>query len=179
MREVPKSRLKELPLLIAGVSLGFQALIKRLHSELRIRAKVPVGMGSIFFALEEADGCIMKDLGTRLRMPKGTLSGLLGVMESSGWIRRCLCPHDGRALRITLTAKGHVLAPKMRERHARTLRSLETGMKPSDLTALSRLLSRLLENLRGEGFPPGKNLTLRPAIPKRISKKPRTKKSKR
>ena len=99
MRRSPHPSFTDLPFLIVGLSLGFQALVKRLRAEAGLREDVAVGMGSIFFALCEEEGCIMKDLAARLRMPKGTLSGLIVRMEGMGLIERWQCPHDGRAQR--------------------------------------------------------------------------------
>ena len=103
MHASPATRLTDLPFLIVGVSLGFHALIRRLRLETGLREDVAVGMGSIFFALCEGEGCIMRDLGGRLRMPKGTLSGLVARMERLKLIERWQCPHDGRAQRVRLT----------------------------------------------------------------------------
>src|SRR5436190_15770433 len=86
MSRSPAPHLTDLPFLIVGLGLGFQALLKRLRTQAGRREDMAVGMGSIFFALREDDGCIMKDLGTRLGMPKGTLSGLIARMEKSGLI---------------------------------------------------------------------------------------------
>lgn len=148
MRASPDLRLTDLPFLIVGVSLGFHALIRRLHASSGLRDDVAVGMGSIFFALCENDGCIMKDLTARLKMPKGTLSGLVVRMEKMGLVERWQCPDDGRAQRVRLTRKARKLEPNLRERHQRAMSILQAGLKPGDVAELTRLLSRLLANLR-------------------------------
>jgi len=154
MRASRDSSLTELPFLIVSVSLGFHALIKRLHAATGLREDVAVGMGSIFFALCEGDNCIMKDLGTRLRMPKGTLSGLIARMEQSGLIERWQCPDDGRAQRVRLTRKARAMEAKLRTRHVRAMQVLQAGMSAKEVAALRHLLGRVIENLRADEAKP-------------------------
>jgi DNA-binding MarR family transcriptional regulator len=122
MRRSAACPLTDLPFLIAGLTLGFQALLRRLGVEAGLRHKVAIGMGSIFFALLDKEECIMKDLCTRLRMPKSTLSGLVSRMEAMGWIERAACPEDGRALRIRLTRKARAMEQSLLGRHERAIR---------------------------------------------------------
>src|SRR5215204_1443799 len=128
MRRPADSHLTDLPFLIVALALGFEALLKRLHSETHLPEKIAIGMGSIFFALCENGGCIMTELGSRLRMPKGTLSGLVGRMEQLGLIERWQCPDDGRAQRVRLTRKGRALDPLLRARHAQAMSILQAGL---------------------------------------------------
>lgn len=145
-----RSSFTDLPFLIVGLSLGFQALVKRLRAEAGLREDVAVGMGTIFFALCDEEGCIMKDLAGRLRMPKGTLSGLIGRMEGMGLIERWQCPDDGRAQRLRLTRKARAMENKLRARHRRALEILQAGLKAGEVAELKRLLSRVVENLRAD-----------------------------
>ena len=148
MRASSAPRFNDLPFLIVGLSLGFHALIRRLRSEAGLREDVAVGMGSIFFALCEDEGCIMRDLAARLRMPKGTLSGLMVRMEHSGWIERRRCPQDGRAQRVRLTRKARAMESGLRARHRRAVKILQAGLKATEVAELQRLMGRVLENLR-------------------------------
>jgi DNA-binding MarR family transcriptional regulator len=150
MRSSPQPQLTDLPFLLVALALGFQALLKRLRSRSGLREDAAFGMGSIFFALCENEGCIMKDLGTRLRMPKGTLSGLIGRMEQVGLVERWQCPDDGRAQRVRLTRKARAMAPELRSRHAQVIEILQSGLNPAEVADLKRLLGRVLENLRGD-----------------------------
>jgi DNA-binding MarR family transcriptional regulator len=148
MRRSPASSLTDLPFLIAGLTLGFQALLRRLRVEAGLRHKVAIGMGSIFFALLDKEECIMKDLATRLRMPKSTLSGLVARMEAVGWIARAECPEDGRALRLRLTRKARAMEPSLHARHKRAIEILQAGLNAREIAQLKRLLGRVVENLR-------------------------------
>ena len=150
--------LTDIPFLIVALSLGFQAMIKRLRGKAGLREDVAVGMGSIFFALCENEGCIMKDLGTRLRMPKGTLSGLIVRMEKMGLVERWQCPDDGRAQRVRLTRKARALEPNLRVRHAEAMKILQAGLSKAEVAEFKRLLGCVLENLRtDEGAPRGES----------------------
>jgi len=148
MRRSPASSLTDLPFLIAGLTLDFQALLRRLRVEAGLRHKVAIGMGSIFFALLDKEECIMKDLATRLRMPKSTLSGLVARMEAVGWIERAECPEDGRALRLRLTRKARAMEPSLLARHDRAIELLQAGLSVREIAQLKRLLGRVVENLR-------------------------------
>lgn len=155
MSRPPAPQLTDLPFLVVAMGLGFQALLKRLRAGTRHGEEMAVGMGSIFFALCEEDDCIMKDLAIRLRMPKGTLSGLVARMEKMGLIKRTPCPDDGRALRVSLTRKARDMEAGLRDRHARALQVLQAGLSGAEVDEFKRLLRRVLENLRAdEKHPP-------------------------
>jgi DNA-binding MarR family transcriptional regulator len=148
MSRSPAPHLTDLPFLVVALGLGFQALLKRLRARTGRGEDMAVGMGSIFFALCEEDGCIMKDLATRLRMPKGTLSGLLTRMEKMDLIKRSPCPDDGRAQRVSLTRKARGMEGTLRTRHERALDVLQAELSAGEVNELKRLLRRVLENLR-------------------------------
>ena len=165
MRASSAPRFIDLPFLIVGLSLGFRTLIRRLRSEAGLCEDVAVGMGSIFFALREDEGCIMRDLAARLRMPKGTLSGLMARMERSGWVERRRCPQDGRAQRVCLTRKARAMEAGLGARHQRAMKILQAGLKAAEVAELQRLMGHVLENLRtheGQAIP-GKHRTRRRA----------------
>lgn len=150
MRRLSDPHLTDLPFLIVALSLGFQALIKRLRTQAGLREEVAVGMGSIFFALCESEGCIMKDLGDRLRMPKGTVSGLIVRMEQMGLVERRPCPDDGRALRVRLTRKARGMEATLHSRHKQAMAILQAGLSKGEVEQLKGLLRRILENLRAD-----------------------------
>jgi DNA-binding MarR family transcriptional regulator len=162
MSRPPAPHLTDLPFLVVALGLGFQALLKRLHARTGRRENMAVGMGSIFFALCEEDGCIMKELATRLRMPKGTLSGLIARMERMGLIKRQPCPHDGRAQRVNLTRKARGMEAALRARHEHTLDVLQAGLNTAEVNELKRLLHHVLENLRADEKRPSRR-TPKPA----------------
>lgn len=140
--------LEELPFQVAALALGFQNLIRRLGREAGLADHMALGMGGIYFALLERDGCRMKDLGDLLAMPKGTLSGLLTRMEQLGLVERNGCPEDGRARRVRLTAKARRQEPALRRRHRRALAILQAGLAKPELARLQKSLAKILKNLR-------------------------------
>jgi len=143
--------LEDLPFQIVSLSLGFQNLIRKLRREAGLPEDMALGMGTLYFALLEQDGCRMKDLGERLGMPKGTLSGLLKRMEQRGLVERNGCPEDGRASRIRLTAKARRQEAALRKRHRLALGILQNGLSPTEASRLRTLLRKVLVNLRGAG----------------------------
>ena len=141
---------EELPFQIVALTLGFQNLIRRLRKEVGLTENVALGMGGICFALLEQDGCRMTDLGERLGMPKGTLSGLIERMEQQGLVTRKECTEDGRAKRVFLTAKARRREPALRQRHHRALEVLQAGLSSAEVNQLQSLLGKVLNNLGGE-----------------------------
>lgn len=153
MSRSPTPPLSDLPFLIVAMGLGFHALLKRLRTGARLREDLAVGMGSIFFALCDQDDCIMKDLATRLHIPKGTLSGLLTRMERMDLIKRLPCPEDGRAQRVRLTRKARALEGTLRARHEHALEVLQSGLTSIEVHELQRLLRHVLDNLHADEKP--------------------------
>lgn len=144
------SFLEELPFQVVALSLGFQNLIRRLRAEVQLPDDMALGMGAIYFALLTKDGCRIKDLGERLQMPKGTLSGLLKGMETRGLVERNGCPEDGRARLVHLTAKARRLEAALRKRHTLARQILQSGLTASEAARLQSLLRRVLSNLRAD-----------------------------
>jgi DNA-binding MarR family transcriptional regulator len=142
--------LEELPFQVVELSLGFQNLIRRLRAEVHLPEEMALGMGAIYFALLAEDGCRIKDLGERLHMPKGTLSGLLKGMEARGLVELHDCPEDGRARRIQLTAKARRHEAALRKRHHLARQILESGLSATEAGRLQSLLRKVLANLRAE-----------------------------
>lgn len=105
------------------------------------------GMGAIYYALLEADGCAVKHLADTLRIPNGTLTGLLDSMEKGGLIQRLSDPNDGRAWQVFLTPQAKALRQRMQQRHERVLSVLREGFSAEKSVKLRQMLSRVLQNM--------------------------------
>ncbi len=69
---------------------------------------------------------LQKDLASRLRLEKSTVSRLVGAMEGRGWVERTRSPRDGRAMELRLTDAGLKVAQDLAEaRRAKFSRILE------------------------------------------------------
>jgi DNA-binding MarR family transcriptional regulator len=63
----------------------------------------------VMLVLWERGDCLIKDLGTVLRLDYGTLSPLLKRLEAAGLIRRARRAEDERSVQVMLTDKGTAL----------------------------------------------------------------------
>jgi DNA-binding MarR family transcriptional regulator len=77
------------------------------------------------------------------------MTRLLDRLEAKGLVARRSHPSDRRALTIELTEVGAALAPRLRPVLASVSRDMLAGFSAEETGALSSLLRRLLDNLRG------------------------------
>jgi MarR family transcriptional regulator, organic hydroperoxide resistance regulator len=75
---------------------------------------------------------------------------MLRRMESAGWIRRRRDADDGRAVRITLTAKAHSFRRKARDIPAAMMCAANLDL--SGLNALRNKVKRVAQALRGDTY---------------------------
>lgn len=141
--------LSELPFLLVRVTHGFRAFADATLAEAGLAETIRPGMGAIYYALLEADGCAVKHLVDTLRIPNGTLTGLLDGMEKAGLIQRLPDPQDGRAWQVFLTPQGKALRARMQQRHQRVMQVLNEGFSAAESLKLREMLSRVLENMCG------------------------------
>ena len=53
-----------------------------------------------------AQTLVQKELASRLRLEKSTVSRLVGMLKDRGWVERSRSPQDGRAVELRLTGAG-------------------------------------------------------------------------
>lgn len=69
---------------------------------------------------------LQKELASRLRLEKSTVSRLVSAMEGRGWVERTRSLRDGRAMDLRLTDAGKQAAARLAEaRQAKFARILE------------------------------------------------------
>src|SRR5919201_5723296 len=73
--------------------------------------KVPPAYGSILLPLFEQDALRMGELAARARLSKQTMTTMVRLLERDGLVRRERDPADGRAFRISLTARARRFRP--------------------------------------------------------------------
>jgi MarR family transcriptional regulator, lower aerobic nicotinate degradation pathway regulator len=74
-------------------------------------AEVRPSYGSVLVPLFEEDGLRLGELARRARLSKQTMTTMVRLLERDGLVRRERDPADGRAFRVSLTAKGKRLEP--------------------------------------------------------------------
>jgi len=80
--------------------------------------------GSVLLPLFDEDGLRIGEIGRRARLSKPSMTALIAQCEQAGLVRRERDPHDGRAFRVVLTARGR----DFREVAQRVLRELDHTM---------------------------------------------------
>ncbi len=92
---------------------------------------------------------VQKDLASRLRLEKSTVSRLVGMLEKRGWVERGRSPEDGRAVELRLTESGARaaagIAEARRAKFARILEAIPEAERESVLGALKTLEEAMRE----------------------------------
>jgi DNA-binding MarR family transcriptional regulator len=105
-------------------------------------AEVRPSFGSVLVPLFEQDGRRLGDIAQAARLSKQGITGLVNQCEQAGLVVRERDPDDGRAFRISLTARGRKL---------RAVAEQELAALDEEIVAAlgSRKRDALLEALRG------------------------------
>ncbi len=86
----------------------------------------------------------MNELATLLELDKSSVTGLVDRAQRRGLVRRSPSPTDGRAVLVTLTAKGRAHVAGVATSFAADVTAILEGLPPTDRKALSALVSRVL-----------------------------------
>lgn len=109
----------------------------------------PIGVSEAHALAELAkgEGLSQRDLVTRLRLEKSTVSRLVSGLQKREWVERRAHPSDGRAYHLFLTGEGERVARKVaaarRQKFESLLRALPETQRPAVITALSHLVEAL------------------------------------
>lgn len=86
----------------------------------------------------------MQELARHLGLDKSSMTGLIDRAERRGLVRRSPAPHDGRVVRVSLTAPGRALAHKGEAEAGRRLHALTTALTDDERAQLSRIATILV-----------------------------------
>jgi DNA-binding MarR family transcriptional regulator len=89
----------------------------------------------------------LTDLAAALGLDPSSVSRQVTALERSGWIVRERDPHDQRAQRLNLTAKGRDVVALLREARHDALRRLTPDWSDQDINDLTSRLARLNTDL--------------------------------
>ena len=78
-----------------------------------------------------------------LRLPAPHVTTLVDRLAERGLLQRGRDPHDGRAVRISLTVDGAALAARLQPVAARMEDEVQAALTPAERTTLRRLLKKL------------------------------------
>jgi DNA-binding MarR family transcriptional regulator len=142
------TQLDALPLYLPRVFYAFLGVLERKLEETQLDRHLQPGMGHVLLRLYEGDNCIIKEIAQSTHMANATLTGLLRRMERNGLVRCRRCAEDGRAVRVSLTALGRALEPRLRDFHRQIAAIVEQGLAPEEVRLARSILGRILGSLR-------------------------------
>ena len=128
------------------------------------------GMGHVLFALWQHDNVTMTNLAVRTGLAASSLTRLTGEMEKAKLVNRTRCDHDGRAVRIQLTALGRSLEAMAGQVVSRLLKVVEAGMSKAEVKGVKEGLAAMIDNM--ETYKQ-KRIAERSSVPARGGKRPR------
>ncbi|MDQ2998725.1 MAG: MarR family winged helix-turn-helix transcriptional regulator [Chloroflexota bacterium] len=141
---------------MSNSQLGLQeqliALIRAfgLHRPDQTPCGKPVAVAEAHALMELIQGVPLSqnDLAARLHLEKSTVSRLVGIMESRGWIARARSAQDGRARELFLTDIGRQMAAELAEaRRAKFARVFE-AIPEAERAVVFESLQMLVEAMR-------------------------------
>lgn len=94
--------------------------------------------------LEATDGLPQRDLASRLRLEKSTVSRLVSDLEGRGWLTRQRDGADGRVVRLRLTEHGRRVAGRVATARAALFGALAERIPAEEHDAVARALGVLV-----------------------------------
>ena len=94
----------------------------------------------------------MSGISEELGVTRRNVTALVDALEEEGLVRRQPHPTDRRATVIELTEEGERTAGAMYDEHREAVAELFAGLSEEDRRDLIRVLGRLRDALRREGF---------------------------
>jgi len=102
----------------------------------------PAQAGALF-ALAQSDGMTMGQLAQVLDLAPSAVSGLVQRMEALEWVARHADAHDGRTLRVWLSAAGRSHLPALRKTMQHINAELNANFSPAELDTVARWLTHV------------------------------------
>ena len=112
----------------------------------------PVAVAEAHTLMELAQGAPLSqnDLVARLHLEKSTVSRLVGILETRGWIVRARSAQDGRARELRLTDTGRQIAADLAEarrtKFARVFEAIPEEARAAVLESLHILVEAMRAN---------------------------------
>jgi DNA-binding MarR family transcriptional regulator len=143
---------------MSNSQLGLQeqliALIRAfgLHRPDQTPCGKPVAVAEAHALMELAQGAPLSqnDLAARLHLEKSTVSRLVGILESRGWIVRARSAQDGRTRELRLTDTGQQIAAELAEarraKFARVFDAIPDAKRGVVFESLQILVEAMREN---------------------------------
>ena len=130
--------------LLAKASQRFNELLVERFAR-RGFADVRPSYGSVLVPLFDGEPLRLGDIGAHARLSKQAMTGLVKLCEDAGLVARERDADDGRAFRISLTARGRELKGVAEEALAELDHELERALGRRDRDALVRALKGVMD----------------------------------
>jgi DNA-binding MarR family transcriptional regulator len=101
--------------------------------------------GSVLVPLFEEDGLRMGELAARSHLAKQTMTTMVRMVESAGFVERRTDPADARATRVHLTRRGRRLRPVAAREVARLEGRVEERIGDRRASALRATLAEVID----------------------------------
>jgi DNA-binding MarR family transcriptional regulator len=127
-----------------------QLLLDRLDRDLAHDAGVPHAYYEILVGLSEAPDRMMRmsELADRCLSSRSRLSHAVSRLEERGWVRRQVCPDDGRGQLAVLTDEGFAALEAAAPIHVESVRThLFDQLSPAQVGAMRDVGEALLRHL--------------------------------
>jgi DNA-binding MarR family transcriptional regulator len=127
-----------------------QLLLDRLDRDLTHETGISHAYYEILVALSEAPGRMMRmsELADRCLSSRSRLSHAVSRLEERGWVRRQVCPNDGRGQLAVLTDEGFAALEVAAPVHVESVRAhLFDQLSPDQVAAMRDLGETLLRHL--------------------------------
>jgi DNA-binding MarR family transcriptional regulator len=110
----------------------------------------PVAVAEAHALMELAQGMPLSqnDLAARLQLEKSTVSRLVGILESRGWITRGRGAQDGRARELRLTDSGRQMAAELAEARRAKFARVFDAIPKAERATVQEALQMLVEAMR-------------------------------
>jgi DNA-binding MarR family transcriptional regulator len=134
-----------------------QLLMDRLDRELTHQTGISHAYYEILVALSEAPGRMMRmsELADRCLSSRSRLSHAVSRLEERGWVRRQVCPEDGRGQLAVLTDDGFEALEAAAPVHVEGVRThLFDQLRPEQVAAMRDIGATLLRHLDPTGDHP-------------------------
>lgn len=133
--------------ILPRIHLDFVAALNALLRAERVSGVRP-GMGPVLFALFRTPDATLSELAQASGLSASATTELVQRMERARLVRRRRDPSDGRAFRVSLTARGRAAEPGCRRVAAAMKGAIEAGLSAGRVADLASLLGVVALNLR-------------------------------
>nr|WP_319539548.1 MarR family transcriptional regulator [uncultured Methanospirillum sp.] len=108
--------------------------------------------GRILFALWKGDGIAIRDLASRTKLQKSTLTSMLDRLEQDGLITRNPSEKDRRVILISLARDHEIIRDLFLQVSHEMIEEFYAGFSPGEIDDFEENLRRIIRNLQnGDG----------------------------